>query len=416
MAMQPQNPPRHAPLRQLFVHVWVDGKAHVAGVIETSGDYWPPARRSSSFRYGRSWLERPGAFPIDPVNLPLLQGPQPAPDQWQLHGAFEDTCPDGWGQLVINLRYPDDNFGKIEYIAATSDDRVGFLGYSSAPALSPQEMDAYGRLVAPTPTMPLAQLVEAAKLIENNEKLPTALEPYFQRGSSLGGARPKAAFTDDDGSLWIAKFGMSDDKFNNARVEAACLDMAEAVGIKTPEHRVQMVGADTVLLVRRFDRITSEDGSMQKLGYLSAKTVLGADDLYRTEFSYADLAAAARKLGTPAADDVFRRMLLNVYAGNTDEHLKNHAFLRGIDGRWGVSPVFDIVPCPSKRNTVMRLGKGHAVDVDDAFSSHAAMGLRQDEAEAIRTQVEEVARRWREFMADRGVSDEDIEAITPAFY
>jgi serine/threonine-protein kinase HipA len=132
-------------------------------------------------------------------------------------------------------------------------------------------------------------LVEAAKLIETNEKLPTALEPYFQRGSSLGGARLKAAFTDGDGSLWIAKFGMDDDKFSNACVEAACLDLAEAVGIKTPERRVQMVGEDTVLLVRRFDRITSEDGSMQRLGYLSAKTVLGAGDLYRTEFSYADL-------------------------------------------------------------------------------------------------------------------------------
>jgi serine/threonine-protein kinase HipA len=108
-------------------------------------------------------------------------------------------------------------------------------------------------------------------------------------------------------------------------------------------------------------------------------------------------------------------MLLNVYADNADEHLKNHGFLRGFDGRWGLSPVFDIVPCPSKRNTVMRLENGHAVDVEDVFSSHAAMGLRQDEAEAIRSQVEEVASRWREFMTDRGVSDEDIEAITPAF-
>jgi serine/threonine-protein kinase HipA len=236
-----------------------------------------------------------------------------------------------------------------------------------------------------------------------------------QRGSSLGGARPKAAFTDDDGSLWIAKFGMSDDKFNNARVEAACLDMAEAVGIQTPERRLQTVGGDTVLLVRRFDRVAGEDGSTQRLGYLSAKTVLGADDLYRTEFSYADLAAAARKLGTPAADDVFRRMLLNVYAGNTDEHLKNHAFLRGIDGRWGLSPIFDIVPCPSKRSTVMRLGKGHAVNVEDAFSSHGSMGLQQDQAEAIRNQVEEVTSRWREFMTDRSVSYENIETITPAF-
>src|ERR1700733_1042817 len=102
MAMQPQNPPRHTPLRRLFVHVWVGDKPHVAGVIETSGDYWPPARRSSSFQYGRSWRERQGSFSIDPINLPLIPGPQQAPANWQLHGAFEDTCPDGWGQLVLD--------------------------------------------------------------------------------------------------------------------------------------------------------------------------------------------------------------------------------------------------------------------------------------------------------------------------
>jgi serine/threonine-protein kinase HipA len=387
----------------------------VVGVIETGGDCWPPAARSSSFSYGRTWLERPDSFAIDPINLPLIRGPQRAPDGWQVHGAFDDTCPDGWGKMVIDLKYPNDNFGTIEYIAATSEDRAGFMGYGTSPNCPPRQMDAYGRPVEPSTTMTVAQLSEAARLIDNDERLPKELEPFFHHGSSVGGARPKAAFSDDDGSSWIAKFGMRDDRYDNARVESACLDMAEASGIPTPERRLAIVGNDAVLMVRRFDRSIDASGIPQRSGFLSARTVLGESSLYRTEHSYADLAAAARRLGTPAAGDVFRRMLLNVFIGNTDDHLKNHAFIRNGDGRWGLSPVYDLVPYPSRRETVMRLGRGHAVDVDDAFASHRDMGLRQDEAEAIYREVLNVTCRWQDFMDERGVDSVDLTTIAPAF-
>ena len=38
--------------------------------------------------------------------------------------------------------------------------------------------------------MESAELAEAAKLIEAGGRLPDKLRPYFQRGSSIGGARP----------------------------------------------------------------------------------------------------------------------------------------------------------------------------------------------------------------------------------
>jgi serine/threonine-protein kinase HipA len=44
------------------------------------------------------------------------------------------------------------------------------------------------------------------KKIDDLDHLRKWLRVLVAPGASLGGARPKANFTDDDGSLWIAKF------------------------------------------------------------------------------------------------------------------------------------------------------------------------------------------------------------------
>jgi serine/threonine-protein kinase HipA len=95
--------------------------------------------------------------------------------------------------------------------------------------------------------------------------------------------------------------------------------------------------------------------------------------------------------------------------------LRNHGFLRGVDGRWQLSPIYDVVPHPRRRKTVLRLGRGHDVDIDDAFSAHGAFGLREEEASAIEAEVAPIAAQWREFMAARNISASDMEKIAPAF-
>ena len=49
---------------------------------------------SSAFRYGRSWLVRPGAFPLDPVQLPLSSRTLVPPDGFDLPNAIRDAGPD----------------------------------------------------------------------------------------------------------------------------------------------------------------------------------------------------------------------------------------------------------------------------------------------------------------------------------
>jgi serine/threonine-protein kinase HipA len=38
----------------------------------------------------------------------------------------------------------------------------------------------------------------------------------------------------------------------------------------------------------------------------------------------------------------YRRMLFNVIARNQDDHTKNIAFLMGPDGKWKLSPAYDV--------------------------------------------------------------------------
>ena len=52
-----------------------------------------------------------------------------------------------------------------------------------------------------------------------------------QPGSSLGGARPKAAI-EDAGELWIAKFSSQNDTERVSLWEAVMLDLAQQAGIE----------------------------------------------------------------------------------------------------------------------------------------------------------------------------------------
>src|SRR4030095_9488747 len=56
------------------------------------------------------------------------------------------------------------------------------------------------------------------------------VERLLLRGSTMGGARPKAVVEDDAG-LWIAKFSHPKDTWNNAQVERAMLVLAKSCGI-----------------------------------------------------------------------------------------------------------------------------------------------------------------------------------------
>ena len=95
---------------------------------------------------------------------------------------------------------------------------------------------------------------------------------------------------------------------------------------------------------------------------ISGLTLLGAHEMDRAASGYADLYDGMRKHGaaTDAGEIIYKRMVMNVLCGNTDDHYRNHAFLLNDQGLYEPSPVYDVTPSTgfsTSRSLFMHLGK-----------------------------------------------------------
>jgi serine/threonine-protein kinase HipA len=108
---------------------------------------------------------------------------------------------------------------------------------------------------------------------------------------------------------------------------------------------VKACGAN-FLLLERFDRCYA-GGQVQRIGYISAMTALGAQDGEQRD--YLEIIDFIRTFGSRPHEDtkeLLKRIRHSVEANNTDDHLRNHGFLHE-KGGWHLSPAFDINPNPS---------------------------------------------------------------------
>jgi len=341
--------------------------------------------RSSIFRYAKSWLEHPDRRPLYPLGLPLRAKAKDS-TPYELPLPLYDAAPDGWGRAVLEAAYPMQVFGMGEFLAAAGDNREGELRFGSEAPDGPEIWTpTEPNINLPDGSETLESLMLAAEAVEAGQATRHHLSLLLRSSTDIGGARPKAQLR-HEGEDWIAKFKAWGDGFDNPRIEAACLSLAEECGIETPPHRLLEVAGRSVLLVRRFDR--ARDG--QRLGYLSAASLAKVPPgTYMTNWTYADLAAAAREIGIiPCEIELFRRMLFNCAIHNTDDHLRNHAFIRDNAG-WRLSPVFDILP-NNQKTMVLRPARTieATVDITTAFAAWPKFHLSLEQAKEIRDGLE----------------------------
>ena len=193
------------------------------------------------------------------------------------------------------------------------------------------------------PLLELPRLLSAAERVVAEEDTDEDLRLLFAPGSSLGGARPKASVRLRDGSLAIAKFPRRDDEINTVLWESVALTLATNTGIAVPAARLEDVAGRPVLLLTRFDR-----NGARRIPFLSAMSMLGARD--NETRSYLELVDALRQHGAAPKEDMealWRRMVFNVLISNTDDHLRNHAFLYEGPNGWRLSPAYDLNPVPT---------------------------------------------------------------------
>lgn len=202
------------------------------------------------------------------------------------------------------------------------------------------------------------------------------------------------------------------------------LELARACGIRAAETRVTTIGERDALLVKRFDRESTEKG-YRRARMLSALTLLRAEDTHtdRAKWSYVLLAEELRRISQRPKDDapeLFKRMCFNALISNSDDHPRNHAVI-AMDNDWRLSPAYDLTPAPQismeRRDLALACGDlGRLAHADNLRSQSARFLVGSDEAKTVIDALEQTVRdRWYEIARREGVSEKDCETIRRAF-
>jgi serine/threonine-protein kinase HipA len=265
------------------------------------------------------------------------------------------------------------------------------------------------------PLIELPRLLSAAEHAVDDRESDEDMRLLLAPGSSLGGARPKASVRDRDGCLAIAKFPNRADDVNTVVWEAVALALAEKAGISVPKWRLESASGKPVLLLRRFDR----EGHA-RVPFLSAMSMLSStDDETR---SYLEFVDALRQHGAAPMQDMhalWRRIVFSILISNTDDHLRNHAFLWTGPAGWRLSPAYDLNPVPVDiKPRVLTT----AIDLDDATASLKLayevapyFELRTPEARTIAREVGRAVASWRDQAEGFGLSRSECERMASAF-
>ncbi len=361
--------------------------------------------RSATFAYAKSWLARPARFPIVPAAL-SLKSAQHAGRPYEAPLPFYDAAPDGWGKSILAAAYPHQEFDLGEYLAATGDERTGYLAFGPTPDSGPGRWAPEGTplLTLPDGEETIEDIFDAVVAVEAGEARPHHLHRLVRHSADQGGVRPKACVWYND-YLHIAKFPAREDAFDDPKVEGSCLTLARLAGMDVPDHETLPVGSKTVLLVKRFDRATTGE----RLGYTSAGTLMKAEpNAYYSDVTYADIAIVSQRQGVaPCAREIYRRMLFNCFIHNTDEHLRNHGFIRE-NGRWRLSPAFDLtVHRPERLVLSPAKGISPAANPATAFHAHHHFGLPPAEAKDVYEEIVAAMARIPEVLDQHEVTAKD---------
>jgi serine/threonine-protein kinase HipA len=402
------------------LEVWLDcdlGPACQVGILAHD-------RGQIRFRYNRDWLRDPRAFALDP-DLSLDDAPFfPKPELGNF-GIFMDSSPDRWGQTLMKRR---------EALLAKDERRTPRTLYAWDFLIGVQDFTRQGALrfrlegteeflgnekMAAPPVTTLRELEAVAfqlssRRIDDLDALRKWLAVLVAPGASLGGARPKANFTNNDGSLWIGKFPARDDERDVGAWEYVVHALAIKAAVDVPQANLLRLNNEFhTFCTQRFDRI----GGTRRF-YASAMTLLRKEHSEGT--SYLELAQFIRSQGDAEhveADlaQLFRRVAFNVAVGNRDDHLRNHGFLLAKTG-WRLAPAFDVNPNIDKAEHVLNLDDGdNRPSLETVLNTAEFYGLTHDSARKILEEIASAVDQWESTARRKRIAAADIDLTAAAF-
>ncbi len=407
------------------VRIW----GQTVGAVAESDDGRVTFEYAPEFR--RSGLE------LSPIHLPLsLRGPIEFPhlvptETFQgLPGLLADALPDRFGNAVIERWFEQkgrsgDALSPVQRLLYVGERAMGALSFRPVHEVAPAVEEA----------LEIAALVTAARqVIEGSPEV--AVPEIMRVGASAGGARAKAvvlwnaetkrirsafAHPEPGDEDWLIKFdgaGDIEDPQRAARphnrVEFAYHRMALAAGISMSECALLRDGELAHFLTRRFDR----NGSPRHVHSLGGMT---HTDYNRPGlYAYEQLFRLILKIGGDDSmlAEAYRRAVFNVLARNQDDHVKNTAFTMGRDGRWRLSPAYDLTYARARGFTRVHqmsfAGKRDGFDVADLIEVGKRFGIKQRGRRIIR-EVADALRGWAEAAREAEVPTALAQAIGESF-
>lgn len=378
-----------------------------------------------SFEYDTDWLKRTRlSLTLDPDLMPY-SGRQ-YPTCKNIFGLFADASPDRWGRILMNKRErilaekegrKPSKLHDSDYLLGVYDEtRMGGIRFKSDPEGPFLSND---KETAAPPWATLRTLEEASRNFENDETGLSEkwLNQLIKPGSSLGGARPKATVVDTRNQLWIAKFPSKNDENDTGAWEMVAHDMAALCGLNVPEAKLEKFSTlGSTFLIKRFDRIGSK-----RVHFASVMTLLGKTDGASADdgSSYLDIVAFIKSYGAQPKNDLielWKRIVFNMAVTNTDDHLRNHAFIL-TDKGWILSPLYDVNPVPYGDELSLNVdAEDNSISIELAVQTAVRFGISKSDAETYVENILKIVRdNWEKLAIEYGLTRRQIEEMRPAF-
>lgn len=380
---------------------------------------WDARKRMAYFMYNPEFVKR--GLNIAPLVAPIDRGitvfwGEEAKVYQKLPSFVADSLPDAWGNQLFDLWRQQNHLSNADI---TPLDKLAFIGRRGMGALEYQPEVTHDRMAGKIDVRSLADLAE--RIYTEREKahiLPkesVTLQSLLTVGTSAGGRQPKAiiAIDKETGEIrsgqmggmkgydyFLLKFG--DSRYSSAELEMTYYEMATKAGIRMMPSRLYSVDGNNHFLTKRFDREGERKMHIQTLAAICPE----AD-------SYEQLMAVCRKLHLPESDcqELFRRMVFNILANNTDDHIKNFSFLMQEDGSWRLSPAYDITYIidtggylPNESHCLYIRAKLRDITRDDVIQFARDNGIRRPDA--IICDVVESLKQFRSIAIGYGVSEQ----------
>ena len=201
--------------------------------------------------------------------------------------------------------------------------------------------------------------------------------------------------------------------------EAPYLELARSIGLRCADPLTYLPG---VLLMPRFDRDVV-DGSVLLHGQESFTSALGVAEFGRSKSHEEYLTVIDRFSDDPVGDRIeyLRRDILNMAAGNPDNHGRNTAMQRPAEGGVRLSPLFDFAPMTLSDAGIARQsrwkclgGRDLGTDWEPVCEAVACDGLSADDVRQVLIDMLPNLRSLRKTASQVGVPPLVIErAIRP---